>query len=161
MALPQFAQPILQHVAPAIGAAVADATAAASIVQEAAAARTHAVLMAVQATTAANQAQISATLAADEIRSLAGRLDHAANDRAQELAAASIASEAAQACNAQIAQAHADLADVGTPSQALSGVPAEDRGGSLMESTRPDLDFWTIGSRLDSHLDAGRHRPHA
>ena len=38
-------------------------------------------------------------------------------------AAIAVASDAAQACNAQIAQAHADLAEVGAPTQALSGGP--------------------------------------
>ena len=83
--------------------------------------------MSVQATAAASQAQIPAAHAADEIHGLAGCLDHIANDRSQDLTAASVASDAAQACNAQIAQAHADLADVGTPTQALSGGPTAER----------------------------------
>ena len=57
----QLAQPILQHVAPAIGAAVAAATAAIDIDQEAAAARAHATMMTLQASTAADQALGTAT----------------------------------------------------------------------------------------------------
>ena len=112
---------------PIIGAAIADANAAARISQQAADARVHAAEISFQATAAASQAQISAAQAADEIHGLAGCLDHIANDRSQDLTAASAASDASQACNAQIAQAHADLADVGTPTQALSGGPTAER----------------------------------
>ena len=48
-ALPQLAQPVLQHSAPAIGAAIADAEVAALMSQQAAEARAHAEDMFVQA----------------------------------------------------------------------------------------------------------------
>ena len=127
-ALPMFGLPVLQHVSLAIGAAIADAEAAALISQQAADAQAHAEDISVQATAAATQAQISAAHAADEVNGLADVFDHVANDRSQDLTAATVASDTAQASSRQIAQAHADLADVGTPTQALSGAPTVERG---------------------------------
>ena len=87
---------------------------------------------------------MSAAHAADEMHGLTGCLDHIAIDRSQDLTAASAASDAAQACNAQIAQAHADLADVGTPTQTLGGGPTAERGVA-----------WSTLGQASSSGDAG------
>ena len=121
----------LAALSPAIDAAVADATAAAALVQEAAAARTHATLIAEQATAATSQALTSATNAANEVHSLAGRLDLTASDRGQEHAAATIASDAAQEREANIGHAQAAPAGVGVASGVSELVWAAAAGGGV------------------------------